>query len=52
MPPKTQAQSVSQVPAKQVFDPAKYTNKNGAAAVVHFTHLPCGYTVISGKTYN
>ena len=31
---------------------AKYTNKNGAAAVVHFTHMPCGYTVISGKTYN
>lgn len=28
MPPKTQAQSVSQVPAKQVFDPAKYTNKS------------------------
>lgn len=31
---------------------AKYTNKSGPAAVVHFTHMPCGYAVISGKTYN
>lgn len=30
---------------------AMATNKNGAAAVVHFTHLPCGYTVIAGTTY-
>jgi hypothetical protein len=27
------------------------TNKNGAAAVVHFTHMPCGYAVIGGTTY-
>lgn len=28
MPPKGQTQPVSQPPAKQQFDPAKYTNKN------------------------
>ncbi len=31
---------------------AMYTNKSGPAAVVHFTHMPCGYAVIGGKTYN
>lgn len=31
---------------------ANSTNKNGPAAVVHFTHMPCGYAVIGGKTYN
>lgn len=30
---------------------AMASNKNGAAAVVHFTHSPCGYAVIAGKTY-
>lgn len=30
---------------------AMATNKNGAAAVVHFTHMPCGYAVIEGTTY-
>ena len=30
---------------------AMATNKAGPAAVVHFTHMPCGYTVIAGKTY-
>lgn len=30
---------------------AMATNKNGAAAVIHFTHMPCGYAVIGGTTY-
>ena len=30
---------------------AGWTNTHGDAAVVHFTHSPCGYVVISGKTY-
>ena len=30
---------------------AMASNKNGAAAVVHFTHMPCGYAVIAGKSY-
>ena len=30
---------------------AMATNKAGPAAVVHFTHMPCGYAVIAGKTY-
>ena len=27
------------------------SNKKGAAAVIHFTHNPCGYAVIAGQTY-
>lgn len=36
------------------FIPASLANaqtKNGPAAVIHFTHSPCGYAVIDGATY-
>lgn len=31
---------------------ANATTAKGPAAVIHFTHSPCGYAVISGKTYH
>jgi hypothetical protein len=30
---------------------ANATTKKGPAAVVHFTHSPCGYAVLNGRTY-
>lgn len=35
------------IPASQ----AKATNANGPAAVIHYTHSPCGFVVIDGMTY-
>lgn len=31
---------------------AGYTNAKGPAAVIHFTHAPCGYVIIGGTTYH
>jgi hypothetical protein len=32
-------------------DSANASNDNGAAAVIHFTHAPCGWVSIDGQTY-
>ncbi len=32
-------------------DQANADNDNGAAAVIHFTHAPCGFAVLDGTTY-
>jgi hypothetical protein len=32
-------------------DSANAYNDNGAAAVIHFTHTPCGWVSIDGQTY-